>query len=136
MLNTKLLEFLGLLSSQREVALVIAQDGSELEDFIQTLNQAQYSPISTLDTLLGYQADTKGYVALDSASPDFLKQVYDFTAQYPTGQISLNDGQGKTIMVSPNYLAASMILVVSKEQLERIQHQFNFLSATGLSYQN
>jgi hypothetical protein len=136
MLNTKLLEFLGLLSSQREVALVIAQANSELEDFTQTLNQAQYSRISDLNGLLDYKEDTKGYIVLDSVSPDLLKQVYDFTTQYPTGQISLNDGQGKTIMVSPNYLAASLILVVSKEQLERIQSQFNFLSVVGLSYQN
>ena len=61
--------------------------------------------------------------------------IYNILAQYPTGQVTAYDGQ-KNIVANPDYQKGSLLILVSKENLEKIeQGEKSLLKLAGLTWQ-
>ena len=77
------------------------------------------------------------FLTLDSSvGLESLKQLYDFTAQYATGQIEIFDPVSfKTQVIAPNYGKTHVIILANVADLKLIaQKGFNFLNNCGLTY--
>jgi len=129
-------DFLKFANSQKEVSLMIAKDGSELEDFIKKLNEDDFrQAVDTSDLFKQVKKASKSFVMVkDSLS----KNLYDFAVQYPTGQVEIYDKFNlKSQMVTPAYKDVTVVYVLTKAALEKTQESgFRILEIAGITYQS
>jgi len=121
--------------SQKEVSLVIVKTKEELKRLQRSLQRYKFKKVKTpLELLKKVKSPIKTYFLIES---NLDKQLYDLISQYPTGQIELFDKEKmQSIVVVPNYKNTSIILLMTKGVLKRIQKKgFNVLAIVGLTYQ-
>ena len=129
-------DFLRYTLSSREVSLVLAKDGTEQQDFIQTLEKEGFKKTNNVSDLLEDALHpSKAYLV---AGEILRKDLYDFIVQYPTAQIEIfNKEAMKSKTVIPQYKDTSIVLVITKDHLLQVQkHGFDVLSHTGMAYQS
>lgn len=131
---TQIDQFLIATSGQKEVSLVIAQDQGELEELRNTFNNHNFQEsASALELLEKVKIPSKNYLIVDPQDRGF----YEFTSQYPTGQVELFDKINmKSLIANPSYQGTSVVFVIMKPNLVIIQQKdIDLLSSVGLTYQ-
>ena len=125
-------EFLSVMIGSKEVGLVIAKNESEISSFAKVMDQFGFERSNNVADLF---KSPKAYFVADE---NLDKDVYDFIVQYPTGQIEIFDKrlmQSKTL--SPDYKNSAVILLVDKDNLNKIQEKgFDLLSSAGPAFQS
>lgn len=124
-------EFLGIAPGSKEVSLAIAKNNKEIRDFSRSLDEAGFEQAEGVFDLFRFP---KAYMTV---SEDMDKDVYDFIVQYPTGQIEIFDKKlMRSQTLSPDYKNSAIVLLVEKNNLNKIQEKgFDLLSATGPALQ-
>ncbi len=128
-------EFLKIASGQREVALIISRDDSELQEQQQVLKKNGFVKVDrTAELLKQIQQPTKLYFTV---SGTINKNIYDFIAQFPTGQVEIFDNsQMKTSVFTPDYVNLSVAAVVTKKDLLALEAVgFSLRQHCGVAYQ-
>lgn len=129
-------DFLNYTPSQKEVSLVIAQDESELKDFVEILESQGYrQAIDTSELFKNIESPSKAFFIIRDK---LHKDIYDFIVQYPTGQIEIFDKQSmKSRNVVPAYEGISMVFLITKQALKHVQESgFQILESVGITYQS
>lgn len=68
--------------------------------------------------------------------PENAKGLYDFATEYPTGQVSCMDREGKRIWVTPHYDKSRVVILAERTTLVELQKQdLDFPAACGMTYQ-
>jgi len=122
--------------SQKEVSLVIAKDKIELANFVKTLESKDFKQVTDISDLF---KDIIKPAKIFLVTKDILsKDMYDFVAQYPTGQVEIYDKFNlKSQMVIPTYQGVSIIFIITRESLGKTQASgFRLLEQVGISYQS
>lgn len=129
-------KFLSLASGQREVALVIAQDETQLQELQQSLKKNGFSKVDRTSELLKRMTGPgKMFFTLTDT---INKNVYDFLVQYPTGQVEIFDSsQMQSHVTTPDYRNLSVVLLVTKHNLLALESQgYGLRMYTGVAYQS
>lgn len=131
-----LADFLSACKGQKEVSLVIAKDDAELSYFQTELRASGFRFAESPMGLLSDLNSDSGVYAVAGISD--MKDYYDFTVQYPTGQIELWDRAAmQAYDATPAYQNAGVILLVLKSDLIASQSEGrDFLANCGLVYQS
>ena len=124
--------FLNIASGQKEVSITIAKNQKEQDDFIKILSENGFKKSEAVYELL---ENTKTYFV---AGQKIDKNIYDFIAQYPTGQVEIFDKNiMKSNLYTPEYKDKAVIIVALKNNLKKLQkNNFDLLALTGPAYQS
>lgn len=130
--TSSLEEFLTITAGSREVGLIIAKDGNELEILVRSLDGMNFKPAKKATDFSKLQ---KAYFVIDENT---VKDAYDFAVQYPTRSVQVFDkDKMKSETFFPDYQKLNMVLVVLKEDLFDWQREgLDFLSVIGPAYQS
>jgi len=133
----KFLNFVNYTGGVKEISLILANDEEELKEYESELIKNNFSKIFDLAGLSKAVA-TRGrfYFFLKSSDSD-LKNIYDLSVQYPTGQVEIfNTVDYKMEVINPNYDKLAIVFIVLKTEAEKINFQYNnFFNVLGLTYQ-
>src|SRR3989338_11112693 len=125
-------EFLSVMIGSREVGLVIAKNEAEISSLTKAMDRSDFKRSENISDLL---KSPQTYLVADE---NIDKDVYDFIVQYPTGQVEIFDKklmQSRTL--SPDYKKQGVILLVDKDNLNKIQEKgFDLLGTTGPAFQS
>ena len=125
-------QFINIASGQKEVSIVIAKNQKEQDDFIKFLSENGFKKSEAVYELL---ENAKTYFV---AAQKIDKNIYDFIAQYPTGQVEVFDKNTmKSNVYTPEYKDKAVIIVALKNNLKKLQkNNFDLLALTGPAYQS
>jgi hypothetical protein len=125
-------EFLTVTAGSKEVGLIIAKDTSELEGFVQSLDEMGFKRSEKAADLSKFP---NSYLVIDEGAA---KDAYDFAVQYPSGQVEIfNKEQMQSQSFSPDYSSLNLVLLVVKDDLNKLQTKgFDLLSAVGPAFQS
>ncbi len=128
----KLIDFLGFTPGQKEVGLVVAADQTEIEEMMAVLSLQGFTQSPSI---AGLFESPKAYMAIDSAN---MKNAYDLSAQYPTGQIEIfDDNLMQSLNFVPDYSKQAVLLLMTKAVLKLAEERgLDFRQAAGLTYQS
>ncbi len=131
MQTSPLSDFLTHALSQKSVSLVLTgsdADASKTTSDLQTIGFVQLTDVRQLEKAGKY------YLTALEHPPATLR---DIVAQYGSGQISLhNKDTGEASWVNPVYSGTSLLLVVSKDLLQKIENEGHELrESAGLALQ-
>ncbi len=131
----ELKKFLQVASGQKEVALIIAQDETELQELQQSLKKSGFTKVDRTSELLT-RMDKPGKL-LFTFSGTINKNVYDFLIQYSTGQVEIFDRTTMQSQVAvPNYRNLSVVALITKKDLLALEKQgFSIRENTGVAFQ-
>ncbi|MGH2612540.1 MAG: hypothetical protein ACRDFB_05770, partial [Rhabdochlamydiaceae bacterium] len=109
----------------------------ELQDFQEEISTHGYRQVIDVHELM-HRTQHEGAKIYFVIRSSLSKDIYDFIAQYPTGQIELFDKERmKQILLTPIYHNSAVIVLLTKETLHNIQSAGQQLtSIAGLAYQN
>jgi hypothetical protein len=128
-------DFLKFTSSQKEVSLAIADDSTELSNFVKTLENKDFRQAVDAPDLFKQivQPSSKVFFVVKESLP---KDMYDFIVQYPTGQVEIYDDFNlKSKLAVPVYDKVSVIFLITKEALKKSQELgFQVLDQVGITY--
>ncbi|HMB66113.1 MAG TPA: hypothetical protein VKO42_04505 [Patescibacteria group bacterium] len=129
-------QFLSYTSGQKEIPLVIAPDEQGQKNTEQELEKQGFEKTEDIADLLN-KLQQKGSYYFSVSGEDDLKKIYDLVVQYPMNQIQmLVPGEHEKRIIEPDYPNLSVVFLISKETLEKIQKQgFNLLAKVGITYQ-
>lgn len=117
------------IASGREVALAVAKDENELNEFIKSMNELGFKEADKVPDLLSH---SKSFIVTKEEAG---KDIYDFLVQYPTGQVEVFDKdsmQSKTF--SPDYKNKA-VLLIDKKILNKLSGEgLDLLSVAGPAY--
>jgi len=130
--NPSLEEFLTIIAGSRDIGLIIAKDGDELNRFARFLQEMGFGLSKNMSDLFRHR---KTYFVVDESSA---KDAYDFAVQYPTGQVEIfNKEQIRSEVFSPDYNNLNPVLLVARDCLNKLQaNDFDLLSAVGPTFQS
>ena len=137
-----LVDFLPLVKGQKEISLVIAKDGKELDSFVQVVVNSAFSKAGDVFSLMTALKNGGHYyfVLTDKSVSDdkVFKDIYDFIVQYPPGSIQIFDQEKmESVVLSPNYEDISVIILLIQENLDLIsKNGFSVLDKIGLTYRS
>lgn len=131
----ELMKFLKVASGQKEVALVIAQDETELQELQQFLKKDGFIKVDRTSELLN-RMDKPGKL-LFTFSGTINKHVYDFLMQYSTGQVEIFDHSKMQSQIAiPDYRLLSVVALITKQNLLELEKQgYSIRINTGVAYQ-
>ncbi len=137
MKNSKTLElFLSRANSQKEPVFIIAENNKEVKECQIIVEEAGYKQAKTVkDLMKESKTINKKYIVVQDS--DNLKDIYDFTVQYPTGQVEIYDKKNLTTdVLNSNYKNTSFLFLAIKCTLFASREKgYNILSQAGLIYQ-
>lgn len=137
MKNSKTLElFLSRANSQKEPVFIIAENNKGVKEYQAIIEESGYKQAKTVkDLMKESKAVNKKYIIVQAG--DDLKDIYDFTVQYPTGQVEIYDKKNLTTdVLNPNYKNTSFLFLVTKDTLSASREKgYDLLSQAGLTYQ-
>ncbi len=130
--NEGLHEFLDILKGQKDVGLVLARDESEMGGFIKFFEDSGFQTSKNVFDFFGFQ---KMYLVLDENLP---KDLYDFVAQYPTGQVEIFDKEkNESKVFSPDYQSQVLVLVATESVLAKLKERsFEIIDKVGPVYRS
>jgi len=126
-------KFLEMTNGSTELCLMIAQDEQELTSVEKEVSAAGFQKTKNIREIFNaIKNGTKIYFTLGEALGN---NIYNILAQYPTGQVTANDGQ-KNLVANPDYKNGSVLILITKENLEKIeQSEKSLLRIAGLTWQ-
>jgi len=126
-------KFLEMTNGSAELCLMIAQDEQELVSVEKEVSDAGFQKTKNIREIFNaIKNGTKIYFTLGEALGN---NVYNILAQYPTGQVTANDGQ-KNLVANPDYKNGSVLILITKENLEKIEKsEKSLLRIAGLTWQ-
>jgi hypothetical protein len=112
---------------------MIAQDDQELATVEKEVSDAGFQKTKNIREIFNaIKNGTKIYFTLGEALGN---NIYNILAQYPTGQVTANDGQ-KNLVANPDYKNGSVLILITKENLEKIEKsEKSLLRIAGLTWQ-
>jgi hypothetical protein len=124
-------EYISKLAGSKEVGLVIAKDKAELSNLAKELLNIGFKQSKNVADLF---KTLKTYFVVGD---DMDKDVYDFVAQYSTGQVEIFDIKlMHTQTFFPDYKKSAVVMLVEKEGLNKIRKNgFDILSVVGPVFQ-
>jgi len=128
--------YLDLLRGSREVGLAVTKDDTQLKRLQKELDSGAFQLADSAEDLAHGSGD--GIAQYIVITQENAKKLYDFAAQYPTGQVQLFDPASmQTTSVAPQYAQASILLLVSQRTLKSLEKQgFYYRKAAGLTYRS
>ena len=125
-------EFLTVTAGSKEVGLIIAQDGKELDVLTRSLARMNFKQAEKMANFFSLQ---KAYFVIDKNNT---KDAYDFAVQYPTRSVQIFDkDKMKSETFFPDYQNLNLVFLVLKDDIFAWQKQgFDFLSVIGPSLQS
>lgn len=131
MTTKALTEFLPYTVSQKFVSLLLVESEPGVKKAVSILKKQGYvhlSAASLLEKRGNYYLMARDYSA---------RELQDLLVQYGSGQISLHDSAtGITSWINPAYTDSSLVLVITKEELEALEQQgVRLRLVTGLALQ-
>lgn len=110
--------------------MAVAKNEDELKELSRSLNEFGFKEADTVSDLL----DSKSYIVVKEDSG---KIVYDFAAQYPTGQIEIfNKEKMQSKVFAPDY-ANSIVLLIEEKDLKSLSAKgLDLLLVAGPAYRN
>jgi len=126
-------KFLKITNGSAEACLMIARNSAELAMVEQEIVNFGFKKAQGVREIFNSIKNAgKTYFTLTDAIGN---NIYNILAQYPTGQVTAYDGQ-KNIVANPDYQKGSLLILVSKENLEKIeQGEKSLLKLAGLTWQ-
>ena len=119
------------IASGREVALAVAKDEKELNEFIKSMNELGFKEGNDASDLLGH---SKSFIV---AKIEAGKDIYDFVVQYPTGQVEIfNKDNMQSETFSPDYKNRAILLIDEKILNKLSGEGFDLLSVAGPAYRS
>lgn len=137
MSTSAITDFLTYALGQKEVSLVIAKDEEELASLKRELDVLGFAPVNTpLEFSIASDQPGKTYGIL--ADTSHAKDYYDFSVQYPTGQVEMwNHSTMQPQVSTPRYEGVALVLLMTKATLVSAQKNgMDFLASTGIVYQS
>ncbi len=134
-INIPLKTFLSRTLPGKEVSLYIVSDTNNVERAEASLRSLGFSKAATPILLFyGIKNGEQLYITLTENNA---KQIYDITAQFPTGEINFFDHEKmSTLRITPDYERAAVVVLTPMALLKSIEdHGLAFRSITGLAYQ-
>ena len=129
--NTKNLEdFLSVVNGSKEVGLAIARNKTELAHLGKAMKDFGLKRSENVRDLFTF---SKTYFVADVQMD---KAVYDFVAQYPTGQVEIFDQElMRSRSISPDYMDRTIVLLIERGDLNKLQTRgLNLLSVAGPAF--
>lgn len=128
-------DFLSYTRFQKEASLLIYRTTDELKAFEKKLQEEKF--VEALDGPELFHTIKKGekvYVILNKKNA---KEIYDLSAEYPTGQVSFkNVATQKIEWANPNYSISSFFIVADAELLAEFENKnMSLRNVSGLAYQ-
>lgn len=126
-------KFLGFTAGAKDVSLVVG-DEKQLEEMVKELAKAGFDDVVDVWGLMKLEEkDGKGYLVLNDGIE---KEVYDFVAQYPTGQVQIWDSEKNDVVIlDPVYEKVSVLLLTTEENLKKIETEgYLLMDKVGLVY--
>lgn len=126
-------KFLEMTNGSTELCLMIAQDDQEIVSIEKEVSDAGFQKTKNIREIFNaIKNGTKIYFILGEALGN---NIYNILAQYPTGQVTANDGQ-KNLVANPDYKNGSVLILITKENLEKIEKsEKSLLRIAGLTWQ-
>lgn len=126
-------KFLEMTNGSTELCLMIAQNEQELASVEKEVSDAGFQKTKNIREIFNaIKNGTKIYFTLGEVLGN---NIYNILAQYPTGQVTANDGQ-KNLVANPDYKNGSVLILITKENLEKIeQSEKSLLRIAGLTWQ-
>lgn len=119
------------IASGREVALAVAKDENELNEFIKSMNELGFKEADKVPDLL---SRSKSFIV---AKEDMGKSIYDLAVQYPTGQVEIfNKENMQSETFSPDYKNKAVLLIDEKILNKLSVKGLDLLSAVGPAYRS
>ncbi len=137
MSTSAITDFITYALGQKEVSLVIAKDEEELASLKRELDVLGFASVNTpLEFSIASDHPGKAYSILADAS--HAKDYYDFSVQYPTGQVEMwNRSTMQPQVSTPRYEGVTLVLLLTKDTLVSAQKNgMDFLASTGIVYQS
>ena len=133
-IDLKTKNFLEYFNKQPELGLVIIENKENILDLKDTLDKSGFKEV--LNELEILNNLNEGFSLYTTLSSSISKEMYDLIAQYNSrlGMIQIMDKTTmnlRSIEFDPNN--THLVLVVSGNDLEEIQKQFNILDKVGLT---
>ncbi|RJP47122.1 MAG: hypothetical protein C4584_00775 [Armatimonadetes bacterium] len=133
--QTDFQEFIKFTNSQKEVSLAIAKNEEELKEFQEILEKYRFKQATKVPQLMLHSDSAAKLFFL--VKEELPKDLYDFILQYPTGRVQIFDSNNmKSNITVPVYKDVSIVLLMTKETLSKIQEDNQFLENVGITYQS
>lgn len=117
-MQAELQKFLVRINGSTEPCLIIAQDEQEL---VTIENEASgFGFQKTKDIAEVFNAIKNGNKIYFTLGETLESNMYNILTQYATGQVTIYDGQ-KNLVASPDYINGSILILITKENLEKIE---------------
>jgi len=125
--------FLKMTNGSTELCLMIARDEQELATIEKEVSDFGFQKTKNIRGIFNsIKSGNKIYFILGET---FRNNVYNILIQYPTGQVTVYDGQ-KNLVANPDYKKGSVLILITKENLEKIeQSEKSLLRIVGLTWQ-
>ena len=125
-------KFINFSFGQKEASIVIAKNKKEQEEFVNFLEEIGFQ---NADAVYKFQENLKTYF-ISQGNID--KDIYDFMAQYSTGQIEIFDKNNmKSNIYTPDYTGKAIIIIALNNNLKKLKkNNFDLLAISGLAYQS
>lgn len=136
MVQQEFQDFLDFTRSQEAVSLVLAKDESEQTQFLSVLIDQGFREMKNVEMFLS--AVTSPSKLFYVMQPDLPKEMNEFISQYPTRHIGIfNTSTGKNMIATPLYENVSIVCIITKENLQKIQQQgYTLFDKVGLTFQS
>jgi hypothetical protein len=128
----KMKDFLKFAGSQKEPALLVIEDPSNLDDITGLLDRQEFRKVSGAKELMqGLEEGNRMYIVL---APELSKELYDAIVQFPTGGIEVQDSETFEQHVrqfDPNEIA--LVIVSTRENLDSVEKNFGIRDKVGVT---
>ena len=131
-MQEELQKFLIRINGSTEPCLIIAKDEQGLIAIENEVSNFGFQKTKDIVEILN--AIKNGNKIYFTLGKTLESSMYNIFTQYPTGQVTIYDGQ-KNFVVSPDYGNGAILILITKENLEKIEKsERNLLRIVGLTH--
>lgn len=126
-------KFLERTNGSAEACLMIAQNEQELAALEQEVSDSGFQKTRNITEI--FDSIRNGSRIYFTLGDTLGNNLYNILTQYPTGQVTAYDGQNN-LAASPDYQKGSVLILITKENLEKIERgEKSLLRLVGLTWQ-
>ena len=116
--ETPISKFIQVVTGAKDIGLIIGDTEKDTTNYSFHLKEAGFQPSITVDQLFKQE---KSFVVLAESTD---KDILDFIAQYPTGQIEIFDGElMQSRIISPDYTKRGFVVLITKDTMEKLDER-------------
>ena len=132
--NESIKQFLSFFPKSHDVGLIIFDTQEDFKIIEKEIVDSEFLFSKNFDNLVdNIKIGKKTYIFLKD---ELDNKLYEFIAQYSTGQINIYDGFSN-IPINPNYEKGGFLVLISSEDLKKIEgNPQSLLSICGLTWRN